>query len=79
MEIYQDKRYSVDERAKNLLSLMTLDEKIEQMHVHNNLRALLEELENGTIKRFFGILFDVRATDKKTIHKIPSWKMLLSM
>lgn len=54
MEIYKNKQYSVDERAQNLLSLMTLDEKIEQMHVENDVGRLAKEVKEGKVQHFFG-------------------------
>lgn len=34
MGIYKDANYSIEERAKSVLSLMTLEEKIEQWYFH---------------------------------------------
>lgn len=75
MSIYQDRRYSIDERAQDLLSLMTVEEKIAQMHVHNNLAQLAKDIDEGKVNNLFGVLFDVRATDKKIIDKIQKYAL----
>ena len=67
MEIYKNKQYSVDERAQNLLSLMTLDEKIEQMHVENDVGRLAKEVKEGKVQHFFGALFGIRVTHTKDL------------
>ena len=53
MEIYKDSSYSIEERAKNLLSLMTLDEKIDQMHLYNDPDLRYEEIKAGKVEHDF--------------------------
>lgn len=71
MEIYKDKNYSASERAKNLLSLMTLDEKIDQLHVVNP-EEHMQALKEGKCEHEFGIMFPMRSQFETFTHKLQS-------
>ncbi len=70
MEIYKDPSYSIEERAKNLLSLMTLDEKIDQMHLYNDPDIRYDEIKKGKVTHDFGFMFRIREHYKKFMPKI---------
>ncbi len=73
MQIYKDKTKSTDERVKDLMSLMTLEEKVDQLHLFTDRKALCKEVKEGKIpKRFFGAVFNLDSTDKKMTNKIQS-------
>ena len=48
MNIYKDKNHTPEERAKDLLSRMTLNEKIGQMHMSGYFDNVLNMIDNGT-------------------------------
>ena len=73
MEIYKNPSYSIDERAKNLLSLMTLDEKIDQMHLYNDPDLRYEEIKKGKTEHDFGFMFRIRDEYKKFLPKIQKY------
>lgn len=68
MEIYKDKNYPIEERAKDLLSKMTLDQKIDQIHAVGP--SYVNELKDGNGEHEFGILFYYRKNQKKLIPQI---------
>lgn len=77
MEIYRDKTKSAAERAKNLLSLMTLDEKICQMHVMQDKQEdtegvfeIYNQIRAGKKPRIFGGLFNLTPYSRKVVHCI---------
>ena len=63
MEIYKNKNYSVEERAKNLLSLMTLEEKVAQMYVRQDYEEIEKELDEG--KMNFGGVYCIPIISQK--------------
>ena len=63
MEIYKNKNYSVEERTENLLSLMTLEEKVAQMHVRQDYEQIEKELDEG--KMNFGGVYCVPVISQK--------------
>ena len=66
---YQDKKYSFEERAKDLLSLMTVEEKVNQMHVYENAEQVAAALQKGEFVPFGG-LFNVTAIPADKIREI---------
>lgn len=55
---YKDKNLSPEERAKDLLSRMTLDEKFQQVRFHAKVNDLYDELcEKGEITAHFGTFY----------------------
>lgn len=70
MEIYKNSSYSIEERAQNLLSLMTLDEKIDQMHLYNDPDLRYEEIKKGNPEHNFGFMFRIREQYKKFLPEI---------
>ena len=75
MEIYKDPSYSIEERAKNLLSLMTLDEKIDQMHLYNDPDLRYAEIKKGKTEHDFGFMFRIREEYMNFIPKIQKYAM----
>lgn len=77
MEIYRDKTKSTEERAKNLLSLMTLDEKICQLHVMQDKQEdtesvyeIYDQIRAGKHPRIFGGLFNLSPYPRKIVNAI---------
>ena len=45
--MYKDSQLSAEQRAKDLLSKMTLDEKINEMNLHISIEDLADDIKNG--------------------------------
>ena len=86
MEIYKNLKYSIDERVQNLLSLMTLEEKLDQMHVmhvanydqdrSSDVFKVYRSIKAGKKpSRFFGALFNVENIPKKVIDAIQKYAL----
>ena len=73
--IYKDSNYSIEERAENLLSLMTLDEKIDQLHVQNDPNECYRAILKNEAKHNFGALFLIYKEHKKILPKIQKHAM----
>ena len=69
MRAYLDKTKPYTERAKNLLSLMTLTEKINQMHVYVNILPVLKDIDENVDFVPFGGMFNIDAYTPETIEK----------
>lgn len=67
MEIFKNSSYPIEERAKNLLSLMTLDEKIDELHIQNDPAVCYNDVINGGNTHNFGGLFLIYEEHKKII------------
>ena len=83
---YKDKAKSIQERADDLLSRMTLDEKIDQMHVmhvanysrdmSSDIYDVYNAIKAGEEpKRFFGALFNLVNLPKKIIDTIQRYAL----
>ena len=70
MHAYLDKTKPHTERAKNLLSLMTLTEKINQMHVYVNILPVLKDIDENVDFVPFGGLFNIDAYAPEAIEKL---------
>jgi len=80
--IYQDPTYSIEERANDLLARMTLDEKIEQMHVMNgayhesscDIMQTYKTIKSGKKpEKFFGALFNLSGVSKNVTNTIQKY------
>ena len=76
MEIYKDENRSLEERADHLLSLMNLDEKIDEMHLYNDPDVRWKELQNAEksgkkVDHNFGFIFRL---EKKYESFLPTLK-----
>ena len=86
MEIYKDQSYSIEERVKDLLSRMTLDEKINQMHVMHvanysqdiscDVYDVYNAIKAGEKpKKFFGAIFNLGGIPSKVLNTIQQYAL----
>ncbi len=73
MEIYKDKSYPVEERVKNLLSLMTVEEKLAQMHIRQDYKDIEKSIRKGKMD-FGGIYGSPRISVKKQLSRMRAFQ-----
>ena len=72
--MYRDKTLSPEERAKALLSEMTLDDKFDQMHIYGNIQKPYDFMKNGIYEARSGTF---QYTTKEMLQEIQRNEILL--